>query len=51
MDGAIKGLSGWIECFDKTNLKAAVRGNGVTDIGDIEGNSVLQEAYELGKAL
>lgn len=51
MDGAINGLNGWIECFDKTNLKAVVCGVGVTDAGDIAGNLVLQDAYKLGLAL
>lgn len=51
MDGAVKGLTGWIDCFDKTNLKAVVRGTGVTDSGDIEGNPALREAYKLGKIL
>ncbi|SHK47921.1 flavodoxin family protein [Desulforamulus aeronauticus] len=51
MDGAIKGLQGWIDCFGKTSLKGAVCGIGVTDVGDIEGKSALREANELGKAL
>lgn len=51
MDGAIKGLTGWIDCFEKTGLKGVVRSIGVTDVGDIEGNPALREAYELGKTL
>lgn len=51
MDRAVKGLTGWIDCFAKTNLKAVVRGNGVTDAGDIQGNPALREAYKLGKTL
>ena len=51
LDGTIKGLTGWIDCFGKTNLKAVVRGTGVTDAGDIQGNPALGKAYELGKAL
>lgn len=51
MDGAIKGLQGWIDCFEKTSLKGVVRSIGVTDVGDIEGNSALQEARQLGKTL
>ncbi len=51
MDGAIKGLQGWIDCFDKTSLKSVVRSIGVTDVGDIEGNPALGQAYELGKTL
>lgn len=50
MDGAIKGLTGWIDCFEQTNLKAVVRGTGVTDAGDIQEHPALKEAYELGKA-
>jgi len=51
VDGAIKGLQGWLDCFEKTNLKGVVRGVGVTDEGDIAGNPVLQEAYEMGKTI
>ncbi len=51
MDGAIKGLQGWIDCFEKARLKGVVRSNSVTDVGDIRGNSALQEAYQLGKTL
>lgn len=51
MDGAIRGLQGWIECFDKTNLKGIVRSNGVTDAGDIAGAPVLNQAYQLGRVL
>ena len=51
MDGAIKGLTGWIDCFEKASLKGVVRGIGLGDVGDIDGNPSLREAYELGKAL
>lgn len=51
MDGAIKGLTGWIDCFAKTSLKGVVRSIGVTDVGDIAGKPALQEADKLGKAL
>ena len=30
MDGAVKGLQGWIDCFEKARLKGVVRGVGVT---------------------
>lgn len=51
MDGAVKGLTGWIDCFEKTSLKAVVRCTGVTDPGDIRGNDALREACQLGKTL
>ena len=51
IDGAIEGLTGWIDCFEKARLKGVIRSVGVTDIGDIIGNRALDEAYELGKTL
>lgn len=52
MDGAIKGLEGWIYCFDKAKLKGIVRGLGVGGKGTIYNMpSILKEAYEMGKAV
>ncbi len=51
-DGAIKGLNGWIECFDKTTLKGVVKGLASTNMGDIKAHTeVLQEAYEMGRTV
>lgn len=50
MDGAIKGLQGWIDCFEQTKLSGVVRGVGATQAGDIRNSpSVLQETYQMGK--
>jgi multimeric flavodoxin WrbA len=50
MDTAVKGLQGWIACFNKVKLSGVIRGVGVTDIGDIQCNEkLLREAYEMGK--
>jgi len=52
MDAAVKGLQGWIACFNKANLSGVIRGVGVTDIGDIQNNEkLLIEAYKMGKAI
>lgn len=51
VDGAINGLKGWIECFEKTSLKGVVRGTGMTRVGEAKGSPALQEAYEMGKAV
>ena len=51
VDGAIKGLQGWIDCFEKTELKGVVKGLGLEGIGAIAGNPSLHEAYELGKSV
>jgi len=46
---ALSGLEGWIDCFEKARLAGSVFAGGVTDAGDIKGNAVLDEAYEMGK--
>lgn len=49
VDGALKGLQGWISCFPKAQLAGSLFCGGVNDIGDIEGNLALNRAYEMGK--
>ena len=43
------GLMGWIECYEKSELKAHLFCGGVGGPKEIEGNAKLQEAYEMGK--
>lgn len=45
---AIRGLEGWIECFEKAQLKGVVFAGGVTDIGEIDGHPSLKTAYNMG---
>jgi hypothetical protein len=40
---------GWIECYEKSELKAHLFCGGVGGPKEIEGNAKLQEAYEMGK--
>lgn len=49
MDGAIKGLEGWIACFEKAQLAGTVFGGGADALGTIKGNPALEEAYAMGK--
>lgn len=52
MDVAVKGLEGWIACFDKAKLSGVIRGVGATEIGDIQHNErLLGKAYKMGKAI
>ncbi len=51
MDGTINGLQGWIDCHNGVELKGVVKAIGVGNIGDIENNSTLKEAYEMGKSI
>ena len=43
------GLTGWIDCYPKSRLAGTLFCGGVNEAREIEGNSKLQEAYELGK--
>ncbi|MDO5565784.1 MAG: flavodoxin family protein [Planctomycetia bacterium] len=50
MDGATKGIEGWIACFEKSRLAGVVKGTGANDLGEIQNNpAALKAAYELGK--
>lgn len=51
MDGAVKGLQGWVDCFEKAELKGVVRGLGADSVGAIQGNPALREAYEMGRSI
>lgn len=51
MDRAVIGLQGWIECFEGVELAGVVKAIGVTDVGEIEGNKSLAEAYEMGRKI
>lgn len=48
---AIAGLQGWIDCYEKAELKGSVFCGGVDNPGDIAGNEKLNAAYEMGKAV
>lgn len=52
MDGAVKGLEGWIACFDKARLAGVVRGAGADGMGQIAKNpAALDAAYQMGQTL
>lgn len=49
VDGAVTGLQGWIDCFERARLTGTVFAGGVTSVGEIQGHSALEQAYEMGK--
>ena len=49
--GAVTGLQGWIDCFEKARLAGTVFAGGVTSVGEIQGHPALQKAYEMGRNL
>ena len=44
MDGAIKGLQGWIDCFEKSSLAGVVKGLGVDETGAIHNFPEVKKA-------
>lgn len=51
MDGARKGLEGWVSCFERARLAGTVFGGGVEGVGAIEGHPALEAAYAMGRAV
>lgn len=51
VEGSLKGISGWVECFPKSRLAGTVFAGGVDRIGAIKGHTALNRAYEIGKSV
>lgn len=49
MDGTIKGIRGWIDCFENVNLSGVVYGTGADGIGSVRQTEAFNQAYEMGK--
>lgn len=46
---AESGLQGWIDCFEKAELKGTLFIGGMNGPNDINGNEKLNKAYEMGE--
>ena len=52
MDGAVKGLEGWISCFDRAKLSGVARGVGVDSPGAIQAQpALLEQAARMGRSV
>ncbi len=52
MDGAVKEMQGWIDCFDGVSLANVLRATGVNDAGEIaEHEEYLAQARQLGAGI
>jgi len=49
MDGPVKAIQGWVDCFERARLAGTVFGGGVDAPGKMEGHPALQKAREMGK--
>jgi multimeric flavodoxin WrbA len=45
------GLTGWIDCYPKSRLAGTLFCGGMNNPREIEGNAILQEAFEMGKGV
>lgn len=52
MEGSIKDIQGWVDCFDGVSFEKVLCGTGLEGAGDVRNRpALLQEAYEMGKSL
>ncbi len=49
MDGALKGLNGWISCFENCTLKGCVFGVNSADKREVAKTYAIEEAYKMGR--
>lgn len=49
VEGTVKAVQGWVDCFERCELAGTVFAGGVNGIGDIAGHPALEEAYQMGK--
>ena len=51
VEGSVKGIQGWVDCFEKAELSDTIFAGGVTDAGEMEGHPALEKAYQAGKSI
>ncbi|MGM9549837.1 MAG: flavodoxin family protein [Faecousia sp.] len=49
VEGAVKAVQGWVDCFDRCELAGTVFVGGVNGVGEITGHPALEKAYQMGK--
>ncbi len=49
MEGPVKAIEGWVECFEQARLAGTVFAGGVDAPGEIRGSGALEEAYQMGR--
>jgi hypothetical protein len=51
-DGTVKGMEGWVQCFEKAALRGVLCGLNVLGTGEIKNQpAVLEKACEMGKVV
>lgn len=51
-DTLVKGVQGWVDCFEGVVIRDVLRGGGITDSNEIQGHQdVLKQAYDMGASI
>ena len=51
VEGTVKAVQGWVDCFERCELADTVFAGGVNKIGEINGHPALERAYRVGKEI
>ena len=51
VEGTVKAVQGWVDCFPRCELADTVFAGGVNEVGDIDGHPALERAYQVGKGI
>ena len=51
VEGTVKAVQGWVDCFERCELADTVFAGGVNEIGEINGHPALKRAYQVGKEI
>ena len=51
MERTIDGLRGYLECLPGAKEMGVIYGAGAWQLGDIQGNPAMEEAYQMGKRI
>ncbi len=51
VEGTVKAVQGWVDCFDRCELAATVFAGSVNGIGDIAGHPAQDTAYQTGREI
>ena len=51
VEGTVKAVQGWVDCFPRCELAGTVFAGGVTDVGKIARHPALEKAHQMGKEI
>ena len=51
VEGTVKAVQGWVDCFERCELVDTVFAGGVNEIGEINGHPASERAYQVGKEI